>query len=321
MTFRISKKLILTALTILTAFLLAGCKDYTIESQALRDEGISLMQTGDYYGACTKFDIALSLSNGRITQLERDISFYKAAALYAANDYEHALIVYNALIKYDPEDWRSYFLRGCCYVAAGDIAAATADYTSAANINPSYQLYIQMYENLNQHGYTNQGIEFINDALVLKDESAEGYYYRGRIYYMLAQYDQANTQLSAAVQKGSVEAKVYLAKVYRHYGDEASASMLLMEYVRSDSVTADALAELGDIELNAGNFDEALSYYNAGLDMEASEHVRTQLLRGRVACLEHLLRWNEAKSAIREYLAEAPDDEEARREQKFIESR
>ncbi len=314
-------KLIFAITIVLAANTFVGCKDYTIESTALRDEGIALMESGNYYGACEKFDIALSLCSGKITQLERDISFYKAASLYAADDFEHALLVYNALINYDPSDWRSYFLRGCCYVAYGDVSAACADYTSAAAINPSYQLYIQMYENLNQHGYTSQGIDFMNDALVLKDESAEGYYYRGRIYYMLAQYDQANTQLSAAVQKGSVEAKVYLAKVYRHYGDEANASMLLMEYVRSDSVTADALAELGDIEMNSGNYEEALSYYNAGLEMEASEHVKAQLLRGRVATLEHLLRWNEAKSAIREYLAFVPDDEEARREQKFIESR
>jgi len=315
------KRLITLLLTLCIASSLAGCGKYNEKEVALRDEGVAAMEAGDYEGAIDLFNQALGKSIGKVTDLEIDINYYKAAAQYSAGLFDDAVKTYTYLIRYDEDNYEAYFLRGSIYAGGGEIGEAITDYDAAVAVDKkNYLLYIQIYENLNSLGYTDQGLVYLNNALDISDKSANGTYYKGRIYYMLGKTSEAKTNLQKAVDKDIVEAKLYLAKLYQDEGDYDSAKALLEEYAQSDDVTSGALATLGDIEMANGNYENALGYYQAGLSLDSIDNM-AELMKGQVAALEKLDRYSEAKDFLTQYVEDYPNDEAAAKELIFLQTR
>lgn len=62
---------------------------------------------------------------------------------------------------------------------------------------------------------TEKGEEYLNKAFDIKGNSAEDYAWRGRIYYDLGQYDNAQTELKSALDKESVIANLTLRRCMR----------------------------------------------------------------------------------------------------------
>ena len=303
------------------AFAFTACSNSNEEEIAKRDEGIAFMDEGDYESAIASFDEALSMSIGKVTELEIDIDYYKAAAEYNSNQFDEAIYTYTALIKYDSKNYKPYFLRGSIYANSGEINKATSDYDSAVSIDEkNYLLYIEIYENLNALGYTNEGLSYLTKALEVSDKSADSYYYKGRIYYMLGDTENAVSLLETAIDKDVTEAKLYLAKLYQDQGDSAMAQSLLSDYATSDEVTSTALGTLGDIEMSNGDYASALSYYNAGLNLEEIDNY-SQLYKGATAALEYLGEFDEAEVFLTQYLELYPTDEQAQNELIFLKTR
>lgn len=315
------KRLILLGISLNLALLFAGCSKYNQAEVSLRDEGIAAMDAGDYTGAIEKFDEALGKSIGKVTDLEIDINYYKAAAQFSAGQFEDAAKTYSYLVKYDPDNFEAYFLRGSIYASEGEVGEAITDYDKAVSVDEkNYLLYIEIYENLDSLGYTDQGLVYLNNALDVSDKSANAKYYKGRIYYILGQTDKARENLKAAVDKDVVEARLYLAKLYQDEGDFETAQSLLEEYASSDEVTSEALATLGDIEMTNGNYESALNYYQAGLSLDSIDNM-PDLMKGQVAALEKLDRYSEAKEVLTQYLETYSNDEAAAKELIFLQTR
>ena len=132
------------------------------------------MQSGDYEGALAAFDGALACCTGKITDLEIDICYYKAAAQYAAQDTEGALETYNAMIDYDGKNANAYYLRGCLKLGTGDTDGAKQDFADAVKYNHSdYELYINIYKNLAAYDLSEEGEAYLNDAFSIKGNDAE----------------------------------------------------------------------------------------------------------------------------------------------------
>lgn len=303
------------------AMSLTACSSYDEEEISLRDSGVEAMNAGNYEEAIELFNQALDCSIGKVTDLEIDINYYKAAAQYNAGLFDDAITSYTALIKYDSENFEPYFLRGSLYANEGEIGQAITDYDDAVKCDEkNYLLYIEIYENLDGLGYSDQALEYLNRALEVSDKSANANYYKGRIYYLLGQYENAMELLNKAIEKDIIEAKLYLAKIYQDQGDYVTAQSLLEEYAASDEVTSEAIATLGDIEMTNGNYENALSYYQAGLNLDSIDNMPS-LLKSQVAALEHLYRFDEAEQVLTQYLESYPSDEEAQEELIFLKTR
>ncbi|SDB55204.1 Tfp pilus assembly protein PilF [Pseudobutyrivibrio sp. YE44] len=315
------KRLLTIALIISASLCFAGCSKYDKDEISYRDKGIEAMDNGDYDKAIKYFNKALNCSIGKVTDLELDIDYYKAAAQYSAGNFADAEKTYTYLIRYDDKNYKPYFLRGSIYAGEGEIGKAIKDYDAAIAIDEkNYLLYIEIYDNLNALGFTDQALVYLNDALDVEDKSAESKYYKGRIYYMLGQSDEAEKLLKQAVEKDVVEARLYLAKIYQDQENYDGAQKLLEEYASSENVTSEALGTLGDIELTNGNYENALNYYEAGLNLDSIDNM-PQLMKGKVAALEKLKRFQEARDVLTQYLEKYPNDEEAQKEQIFLQSR
>lgn len=203
------------------------------EQLVSRGRGIAYIGLGEYETAIENLKLVLKKSSGKITSLELDTAYYLALAQYKNSDREGAIGTYSNILSFDGKDSRAYYLRGVVYLADGDLEKSKADFDNAVkNDENNYELYADIYKNLNDKGYETEGIEYLNKALALKDSKDNGLN-KGMIYYYLGDTTNALTELSKAKSAGDIKANLYLGKVYELTGDIQSAVSLYEEYLAS----------------------------------------------------------------------------------------
>ena len=315
---RTKKFTYIMAATVLVAAL-TGCTNEKQENEdAYRQIGINCMEAKDYEGAISAFDSALSQKIGKIGDEEIDICYYKAAAQYANGDTDGAIATYSSILDYDEDNADAFYLRGSLYLVLGDTAAAQADFNSAVtNNSEDYELYVNVYEQLNGAGMTAEASDYLNQALELKGDSANAHLWKGRIYLMLSDYENAETELKTALDKKSVEANLYLAKLYEAQDDAETAASYYETYLDSGDADSEVMYALGMAEMSQENYQGAIEYFQSGIAMEEVTNER-ELLQNLVIAYEKSGDFSSAKTTMEQYLEDYPDDEDAQREYIFL---
>ena len=313
---------VLSMAAVLSVTLLAGCANERLEDElSYRQVGINCMAEGDYEKAVKAFENALKQHIGDVTETELDICFYKAAAQFASGNTDGALETYNALLDYDSQNANAYYLRGTLLLSQGDSENALKDYKEAVKYNAKdYELYVNIYENLAAHNLTEDGENYLNQAFSIKEDDAESLTWRGRIYYLLGEYDNAKTELEAAVAKESTLANLYLAKVYDETGDSEKASTLYQTYLASGTADSETMNALGEIELEKNNYEAAISYFEQGLAMETVTD-RQELMANSILAYEYAGEFGKAYETAQEYVKDYPGDADVQRECTFLSTR
>lgn len=319
---KFQKYIAVSAVVLLLAGSLAGCTDKDKENQeAYRKIGINSMAEGNYEKAIKSFQKALDTSLGEIGAEEIDICYYKAAAQFAKGDYDDAIKTYTALIDYDKKNGEAYYLRGSVYLNQDKKEKALKDYDKAIAADPTdYELYEGIYENLSNSGYEDEGKQYLEKALENKAKEAEDYAAQGHIYYLLGDYKQAKTNLDKAIDKNSKSALLYLAEVYNAEDKTEEAQALLENYVKDNAKDSKALNTLGMMQMNHENYEDALKYFQLGLEIKDASN-RQELMKNEIAAYEYMGDFASAKKKMEAYLKEYQNDEEAVREYTFLKTR
>ncbi|MCC8168259.1 MAG: tetratricopeptide repeat protein [Clostridiales bacterium] len=319
----------------IAVLLLCGCGADTQAKEEYRTYGIACLNDGDYEAAIEAFGNALDESVGRVSELDLDICYYKAEAQYLNGDYEDALETYTAIINYNG-DARAYYLRGCLYYATGvenEAGQGAQDFDAALDADPdNYELYIGIYEALTSVetvdgisvavvNLTDEEIEgYLRTALEIKGSDAEDYMYRGRIYYMLGEFDNALDYLEEAAEKGETEAYYYLTMVYEAKGDSELADAAFDNYINSDNLDALGLYEIGVTQMENGEYEAAISCFTLGLAQTECD-CEQELRRGMIFAYEYMGDFETAKEWAADYVQEYPDDEDMAKEYTFLTTR
>lgn len=315
------KRIICIVLAAICMFGTAACgENESKEQDAYRQFGINCLESGKYEDAIGAFDNALGESLGHVGEKELDICFYKAKAQYLNGNTEAALDTYNAIIEYN-EDARAYYLRGNLYFNMGDQEKAVADYKTAIKKDKSnYELYIGIYETFKNRNMVEDGQQYLNQAMELKGDKPEDCLYKGRICYLLGDYDEAVTYLEKALEGEQDLAPYYLGQAYEALGDEEKAQGYIAQYLDSGVATSYDLYELGTTEMSEGDYEQALTYYLAGLSMESVPN-KQNLMKSAIVAYEYSGDFDGAKKLMEEYISLYPSDEAAQKESTFLETR
>lgn len=324
---RMCRQLAKAALLVGMGFLLTGCGQQKTENAlAYRKIGINAMAKGDYAEAIDNFQLALDQSKGMIRNLELDICMQKAEAFYLNGQPEEALAVCDAVLDYDKSYATAYYLRGNLYLQQGDSKKALADYEQAAKYaDADYEIYIQLYENLNRAGMKTDGEKYLNEALELKGKGRSYLANRGYIYYLMGDYEKAKEELTQAVaieQKEGEDdkAELYLAQTAEKLGDDQTATKYYQAYAEDHADDSIVLEELGNMAMEKEAYADACAYYQKGL--KTTNPVNEQLLRrGEIAALEQMYEFAQAKDKMAQYVLDYPEDEQAAREYLFLKTR
>ena len=312
-------------LTASLALLLTACgSKATTKQDDLKKAGIASIKAGDYKEAEESFEKALAEAGYRVTEDEEDISYYLATAQYLAGDHAEAIETLSDIVNLGRDDGKGAYLRGSIYLLEGEEKQALSDYDAAiAADEKNYDRYIAIYENLAAGGNKAAGEEYLNRGLALGGNKGSDYLFRGRIYSLLGNRTAAAKAFQKAADKGEETALLHQALLSAEDGDteaaEKSVSAFLKEEEKPD---ASACLLLAEVSSALQDHEKASSYIEQGLkeeDIAAAD--KRGLLKLRIAELEQLSRWGEAKEAAADFLESYPGDAEVTREMTFLSTR
>ena len=324
---KMHRRMVAAALLVGIGLMLTGCGEQRTENAlAYRKIGLNAMAEGNYAEAIDNFQMALDQSKGQIRNLELDICMQKAEAFYLNGQPEDAIAVCDAVLDYDKSYANAYYLRGNLYLQQGDSQKALADYEQAAKYaDADYEIYIQLYENLNRAGMKAEGEKYLTEALELKGKGRYHLTNRGYIYYLMGDYEKAKEQLLQAVaielKEGEDDkAELYLAQTAEKLGDEEMTAQYYKAYAENHADDSIVLEELGNMAMEKGDYADACAYYQKGL--QTINPVNEQLLRrGEITALEQMYEFEQAKEKMAQYVLDYPEDEQAAREYLFLKTR
>ncbi len=320
-TFRKTKRILYIAvLLVMTMLLCTGCNEREKEQAAFRQQGITLMQNGEYEKALEAFQSALDLSLGEVGEEEMDICFYKAETLYLMGDTQGAMDTYTAIINFNG-DARAYFLRGNLYYSLDQEENALKDYAAALEKEKEdYNLYIGVYEALTAHGKEKEGQDYLNQALEIDSNSAYDKMQKGRINFLLGETETAISLLQEAIKGKEFSAYYYLAEINQAMGDTAAAQENIKAYIASDDADSYNLCAAGKTMLESGNYDMAIECLEAAMKLEQIPN-KQMVMKTLVIAYEQNKDFEAAKTLMEQYVNAYPEDEEAAREFTFLETR
>ncbi len=311
---------------ILLALLLgaAGCgdnKEKRENQDAYRQIGINCMAEGEYEKAIEAFQKALDQSLARIGEIEVDTCYYKAEAQYLAGKTEDAVETYQALLAYDDENAKAYYLRGSLYFAEGRKEEALKDFEDAVKYGAdSYEIYVGIAELLTAHGEKESAASYLDKALKINGKSAGTNIWRGRIYLMQEDFENAKKELEQALEKEEPDASLYLGELYEAMDDKEKAEGFFKSYVESHSGDAQVLGHLADLAIEKEDYADAASYLEQAL--ETAKPINEQALRRKlIQAYEYSGNFASAKEQMESYVKDYPEDKEAVRENSFLQTR
>lgn len=285
-----------------------------------RGQGIAYLGLTEYEAAADAFRKALGNAQGP-GDLEFDINYYLATAYVKSGQLDEAIGVYTAITGLRPKEKDAWFYRGTLKLEKGDYDQAAADFDKALSIAPEdYSLYIDISQSLTKKGYQDAAKQYLQAALDRDDKGLTDLD-RGRLYFYLEDYNSARDCLERAKDAGGAQAALYLGRAYEALGDDNYAASIYSGFLAKDTGQPQIYNQLGLCRLSAGEYQEALEAFQAGLAIEGDNTCLQSLSYNEIVTYEHLGQFKKAAVLMEGYLKNYPDDESAKREYEFLKTR
>lgn len=297
-----------------------------------RGRGIVFLDEARYSDAVSAFLSCLTASDGIWNDMDIDVNYYLAEAYTSMGEYESAIAVYDAILALRPAEADALFLRGSARLLMGDTVGAEADYEATIALSPSdYDRLMDIYFHLSRAGCKSLGTELLERALADDDASTSrsgrmSSFDRGRIYYCLEQYTEAQSRLEEAKSGKDPEAFVWLGRAYEATGDYNYAiTNVYTIYIDRYDPSPEVYNQLGLCYLKVEKYDLALDAFTQGLKLADQMTVDPQTLQAlhfnEITAREYTGDFANAKMLMEAYVKAYPDDERADREMRFLGTR
>ncbi|MDD3218182.1 MAG: tetratricopeptide repeat protein [Lachnospiraceae bacterium] len=288
-------------------------------AESYRGLGIAALESRDYPTAISAFSRSLLNLDASNAAFEKDVQCYLASARSQYGENDKAIEVYTEILdKYKEPQF--YYLRGKCELDEKDYDAARTDFEQALKGSKDYDMYIMVYETYAEHNMAADGDTYLEEALDIDVVEAQDYYNRGRIYYCLADYDNAKADLIQAMNDGNAEAVLLLGKVYMAVNDMANARAMYKDYMNQNGENPMSYNGLALCDIADGDYETALANVQKGISLGSGNAIKN-LLYNEIIIYEYLLDFETAKAKMADYLVLYPSDENALRENTFLSTR
>ncbi len=295
------------------------------EQQMLAYRGLGLADMGlaDYESAAVAFQKALEMTDDRMKGNAEDLRLYLATAQYRMRDYEDVILTCQDLLEEtEGESADAYFLRGASYLFQGETESAAADFDAAVSLTPEdYDLYLNIYECYEQTNLSGIGADYLQSALEIKGDSTEYEYNRGRVYYYLGNYEEAQQALSAPVKEEYEPAMYLIGRVYLAMDDYDHAIAIYRQIEESFGESPACYNGLALCAMQNGDYDEALDYIGRGLELDGDAGSMQELYFNEIIVYEKKMDYTAAKEKAKAYKEAYPSDEAGQKEWTFLSSR
>lgn len=252
--------------------------------------------------------------------LKKDILSYRAVAYLKVKDYEAALEDCQTLAENYKMDADLYFLTGETALAMDSYEEASANFEQAYGEDATYDRAIQIYGAYLNRDMEADGTRYLEAALSGTAKNAEDHCDRGRVYYYMDDYENAESELKQAIDGDNTEALVLLGMVYMDKGDSANAKAMFQQYVSQAENGAKGFNGLALCDIEDGDYDSALSDIESGIHVAGAEDMQS-LLFNEIVVYEKKLDFQTALQKAQEYLELYPEDKTVKKELAFLKTR
>lgn len=293
---------------------------------AYRGRGITYLETGEYGEAVTAFDQALDSASGRVTDLEYDILFYRGEAECKAGSYEEAEHTYTVLLETRGEDARTYYLRGVARAAraaaeGGDYETAQADFDKAIQLTPAdYNLYLNTYYCLTEHGRSDLGTVYLQQALTVNDTTSASHKARGTIHFLLGDYSAALAEFQYEEEKADTEMLICIGLCYQAQGLYETSYDYFERALSMGGENAEIYYQMGMCMFSTGDYQSAAGYFDRALSMGGSSYQK-EMMYNLGVCYERQHQYSDALTAFQAYAEAYGSTAELDREIQFLSTR
>lgn len=290
------------------------------EQLIYRGMGIAYMGMTKYEDAITYLEAALHAGGGRVEDVDFDINYYLATAYYKTGRAQDAISAYDAILDLRPREKNAYYLRGLVKLSLNDFDGAQLDFGEAVALDSrDYDQMIRIYMALDEYGYKDAGMIYLQTALTENEKSISDYD-MGRICYYMGDYENARNYLTRLKPATDYGAALYLGRTYEALGDYNYASGIYADYTENDQSKAEIYNQLGLCKMKMGEYESALAAFQAAMNIEDNGMMRT-LKFNEIVAYEYMRDYKTAAALMSSYLRSYPDDETAKREYDFLQTR
>lgn len=285
-----------------------------------RGEGLAYMGLGEYEQAQDAFLASIQNAGNKLTALEYDTNYYLAAAYMKQGKYTEAYDIYSAIIALKSKETDAYYLRACVLLQQGDYEAAVADFEKVFALEPDdLGLVTDAYVEMQAAGFGEEGKTFLLELMEEREKSlSDGD--KGTIYYYLEDYQNARTYLDGYLNGSDAKRSLLLGQTYEKLGDMNYATVVYQTYLASNEPDAAIYNSLGMCYMAQEKYEEALEAFEAGLATDSGEYLQ-ELKFNMIAAYEYSGEFTQARTLMEEYLQAYPDDDKAKREYEFLQTR
>lgn len=285
-----------------------------------RGMGLAYLGKTDYEAAIAYLETALTLGTSRVEDIDFDINYYLATAYYKDGQFEEAVRIYDAILGLRPDEANAYYLRGCVKLSEGDFESAQLDFDSAVTKAPqNYDQMIRIYMVLEEYGYKEAGRVYLENAMKENEKSISDYD-MGRICYYMGNYENACNFLERLKTTTDYGAALYLGRTYEALGDYNYAASIYAGYTEYDQTKAEIYNQLGLCRMQMEEYEAALTAFQTAMNIENNEMMQT-LKFNEIITYEFMGEFKTASALMNSYLKSYPDDETAKREYEFLQTR
>ena len=256
-----------------------------------RGIGICQLRLGNYEDAITAFTSALG--EEKVSKsMARDLYLYRATARLQAGYLDDAMADCQVLAQNYEMDADAWFLTGKVALEMDGYDEAASDFEQAYGEDSSYDRAIQIYETYLDKDMEADGTRYLEAVLSTEAKGAEDLCSRGRIYYYMGDYTNAQKELTDASNQGSTEALLVLGMVYGAQSDYANARAMYQQYINQklDDTSGDQTQTaaqgyngLAVCDMAEGNYDSALENISSGISIASDDEMQSLLFNEIVA--------------------------------------
>ena len=167
-----------------------------------RGAGVANVHLGNYKEAIENFTDALNCKKvGK--SLKKDILSYRAAAYLKIKAYDEAMADCQSIAADYDMDADVYFLTGEVALAMDSYEEASTDFEQAYGEEATYDMAIRIYSAYLEKDMEADGTRYLEAALSKTADNAQDHCDRGRVYYYMGDYDNAQKELQEAADDGN----------------------------------------------------------------------------------------------------------------------
>lgn len=288
-------------------------------AQSYRGAGIACYRMGNYEDSIRYFGSALQCERVS-TSLKKDILSYRATACLASERLDEAMADCQTIAGLGDMDADSYFLAGKVALAMDSYEEAASNFAQTYAEESNYDMAIQIYQAYLEMEMEADGTRYLEAALASEAKTAADHCDRGRVYYYMDDFDNAQQELITASNDGNTEALILLGMVYLAKGDTSNARAMYQQYGVEEGESAKGYNGLALCDIADGNYDAALVNISSGKENASTEELQS-LLYNEMVVYEKKLDFVTARQKAEEYLEMFPGNAEVGRELEFLKSR